>query len=125
MHSILLVIYKHTYKTKQLQKAGDSELLSRFTEENVIVLESRASGKTLRFRAGEVEGTGGHGALGEDPVTVLARLLIIMGCSLCRCVQVRACSGLYLSYNYNCVWNFMCSYSTIAMATVAQTIRLH
>ena len=89
----------HTYKTKQLQKAGDSELLSRFTEENVIVLESRASGKTLRFRAGEVEGTGGHGALGEDPVTVLARLfvlIIIMGCSLCRCVQVRACSGLYL-----------------------------
>ena len=40
------------------------------------MLESRASGKTLRFRAGEVEGTGGHGALGEDPVTVLPRLFV-------------------------------------------------
>ena len=49
----------------KLQKAGDSELLSRFTEENVVVLESRASGKTLRFREGEVEGIGGHGALGK------------------------------------------------------------
>ena len=29
------------------------------------MLESRASGKTLRFREGEVEGTGAHGALGE------------------------------------------------------------
>ena len=40
-------------------------MLSRFTEENVIVLESRASEKTLRFREGQVEGTGGHGALGK------------------------------------------------------------
>lgn len=50
----------------QLQKAGDSELLSRFTDEKVVVLESRASGKTLRFREGVVEGIGGHGALGES-----------------------------------------------------------
>ena len=53
------------YISVQLQKVGDSELLSKFTEENVIVLESRASGKTLCFREGEVEGTGGHGALGK------------------------------------------------------------
>ena len=59
------IVYNVFHTCIQLQKAGDSELLSRFTEENVIVLESRASGKTLRFREGEVEGVGGHGALGE------------------------------------------------------------
>lgn len=52
------------------QTAGDSDLLSRFAEENVIVLESRASGKTLRFREGEVEGKGGHGALAQFIVHV-------------------------------------------------------
>lgn len=62
----------HFMPNVKLQKAGDSELLSRFTEENVIVLESRASGKTLRFRGGEVEGVGGHGALAQFVVHVKA-----------------------------------------------------
>lgn len=50
----------------QLRRAGDSDLLSRFTEENVIVLHSRASGNTICFKEGEIEGTGGHGGRGKN-----------------------------------------------------------
>lgn len=45
--------------------AGDSELLSQFAQGNTILLRSQASGKTLRFREGVVEGRGGRGALGK------------------------------------------------------------
>ena len=61
LQKTVLCCYNHV---TQLQKAGDGELLGRFTDENVVVLESRASGKTLRLREGAVEGVGGHGALG-------------------------------------------------------------
>lgn len=54
----------------QLRRAGDSELLRRFTEENVIVLHSRASGNTIRFKGGEVEGTGGHGSRGKNVTSI-------------------------------------------------------
>lgn len=59
------LLYRLLTMYTQLRRAGGSELLSRFTEENVIVLHSRASGNTIRFREGEVEGSGGHGALGK------------------------------------------------------------
>ena len=35
-----------------------------FAHGNVVVLTSKASGKTLRIRDGHVEGTGGKGNLG-------------------------------------------------------------
>ena len=41
-------------------------MLSRFEEGNKVVLESKASGKTLRIVKGSrVEGRGGRGALGK------------------------------------------------------------
>lgn len=58
--------HAHAYVYTQLRRAGDTELLSRFTEENVIVLHSRASGNTIRFKEGEIEGTGGHGSRGKN-----------------------------------------------------------
>ena len=40
-------------------------LQSMFAHGNVVILESRASGKTLRSFHGTAEGVGGHGAHGK------------------------------------------------------------
>jgi hypothetical protein len=52
------------------QRAGNSALLSQLVEGNVVILQSRASGKTLRSLHGTAQGTGGYGAHAQWKVHV-------------------------------------------------------
>ncbi|XP_064387079.1 uncharacterized protein LOC135335495 isoform X2 [Halichondria panicea] len=52
-------------------RAGDTAILSCFTEGNVVILQSRASEKSLRVsQDGEVQGTGAHGPFAQFRVHV-------------------------------------------------------
>ena len=47
-------------------RAGDTLLLSLFSEHAVVLLQSRSTRKNLRIANGEVEGLGGQGVYGKQ-----------------------------------------------------------
>lgn len=49
----------------QCSSPGETELLHHFSDGNIIVLESRMSGKTLFFDEGRIKATGDHGSGGK------------------------------------------------------------